>query len=129
MAIAFIVADARHDAEALRLDEDLAFGAFFGTDLVAIAIVSAEEPRTIPAGFSVASSISLTPFKILADSASFLKSLAISRVFFAILHGHAGDEDALGDARFFVGGRLEALAWGSGEAIEVEAIVPIGPAD
>ena len=40
-----------------------------------------------------------------------------------------GDEDRFGDATFPVLGGLERFAWGLREAVEVEAVVPVGPAD
>jgi hypothetical protein len=46
---AVIQADARQDAEALRLDEDLTFGALLRSDLVAEIVVGAQEPLAIPA--------------------------------------------------------------------------------
>ena len=42
---------------------------------------------------------------------------------------HAGDEDALGDAGVIVGDGLEALAGLFGEAVQVQAVVPVRPAD
>jgi hypothetical protein len=111
------VADARHDAEALRLDEDLAFFAFFGADLVAIAIVSAQGTKSHPSRtfrwrfFNFLNAIS----KSLQIPRSFLKSWQFRRILCHISR-HAGDEDAFGDAGFFVGGGLEALARGGGES-------------
>jgi hypothetical protein len=40
-----------------------------------------------------------------------------------------GDEDRLGHLAVLVGGGLEALARRVGEAVEVEAVVPVGAAD
>jgi len=44
-----VQADARHDADALRLDVDLPFGARGRPHPVAKMIVGAQEPRAIPA--------------------------------------------------------------------------------
>ena len=41
----------------------------------------------------------------------------------------AGDEDRFGYLAILVGGGLEALAGGVGEAVEVEAVVPVGAAN
>ena len=44
-------------------------------------------------------------------------------------HEQPGDEDRLGDLAFLVGGRLEGLAGRVGEAIQIQAVIPIGAAD
>ena len=44
-------------------------------------------------------------------------------------HEHAGDEDRLGRAARLVAGGLERLAGRLGEAVEVQAVVPVGAAD
>ncbi len=44
-------------------------------------------------------------------------------------HEQARDEHRLGDASLAVLGRLERLARLLGEAVEVEAVVPVGPPD
>ena len=45
---AFLHADAGHGAEALRLDEYLAFFVFMGADLVAVEVIGTEIPLSIP---------------------------------------------------------------------------------
>ena len=45
------MSDAGHDAEALRLDIDLAFFVLVGTDFVAAGVISAEEVFAIPSVF------------------------------------------------------------------------------
>src|SRR5208283_1557166 len=44
-------------------------------------------------------------------------------------HKQAGDEDGFGNLAILIGSGLEGLAWRIGEAVQVEAIVPIGAAD
>ena len=51
------------------------------------------------------------------------------RQFFSREHEQAGDEDRLGDLAFFVRGGLEGLSGRVGEAVQVEAVVPVGATD
>ena len=51
------------------------------------------------------------------------------RQLFSCEHEQAGDEDRLGDLAFFVRGGLERLAGRIGEAVQVEAVVPVGATD
>ena len=51
------------------------------------------------------------------------------RIGAAVLHKHAGDEHAFGDRPFARSGHLEALAGVFGEAVEIEAVIPVGTAD
>ena len=44
-------------------------------------------------------------------------------------HKQPGDEDGLGNLAVLVGGGLEGLARRIGEAVQVEAVVPVGAAD
>ena len=48
-ARAFFYADAGQHAEALGLDEDLAFLTFFGTDLFTESVIGTKEPFAVPA--------------------------------------------------------------------------------
>jgi hypothetical protein len=49
--------------------------------------------------------------------------------FAAGMNKEAGDEDRFGHLAVLVGGGLEALAGRVGEAVQVEAVVPVGAAD
>jgi len=116
-------------AEAVGLDEDFSFSAFVGADLCAEVVVGAEEPFAVPA--------------VLVDDSKLL--LGFADVFFrlsfkAAVLGDGGklatgvdkkgsDKDRLGDLAILIGCGLEALAGSVREAVEVEAVVPVGAAD
>ena len=122
--------DARHDADALRLDENLPFCARRRADLVAEMVVGAQEPLAIPA--------------MLADGRVHLRgglrrSVAARRPgrarardcrhFLRGDHEQPGDEDRLGDFAVPVGRRLERFARFIREGVQVEAVVPVGAPD
>ena len=50
-------------------------------------------------------------------------------VFLAVFDEHTGDENALRHRAFAGAGDLEALARMLGEAVQVQAVVPVGAAD
>jgi len=58
-----------------------------------------------------------------------LKFLAYLGYLLACQNKQAGDEDAFGYLAILVGGGLEGLTGRSREAVQVEAIVPVGAAD
>ncbi len=126
---AFLHADAGHDAKALRLDVDLALLTGFAAHGPAEGVVGAQEPGAVPSVFLHGllhvgnSRFDLLAFGSLAIAAAKL------RVFPAIKHEHGGDKYAFRLAAFKIGAGLKAFARLLGEAVEVKAVVPIGPAD
>ena len=138
LGLAVVEADAGHHAHALRFDVDLAFGVFVGADLVRIGVVGAYEPFAVPAG-------GFDGFGDLADFRTHGGGLGghfgvghageLSVVFddvgvlAAVEHEHAADEHGFGNAGVVVLHGLEAFTRGVGEAVEVQAVVPIGAAD
>ena len=124
-----LLADARHDAHALRLDEDLALVAFLAADGLAEGVVGAAEPCTVPAGgqrglFHLRNGG--------AGVGGFVREVPVAAqvgVFLAVFDEHTGDENALRHRAFAGAGDLEALARILGEAVQVQAVVPVGAAD
>ena len=122
---AVVLADAGHHAHALRLDEDLAFVALIGPDLLAVGVVGAQEPFAVPAG----GLDSLDHLRLFAADKGGLVLVPgqLAQLGVVVRHAdeHAGDKDALGDAGVVVGDGLEALAGLLGEAVQVQAVVPV----
>ena len=124
-----LLADAGHDAHALRLNKDLALVALLAAHRLAKGIVSAAEPFAVPAGGQDGL---LHPRDGLPCSGGLVGKAAVAaqvRILFAVLDEHTGDEDALGHGALAGAGDLEALARVLREAVQVEAVVPVGPAD
>ena len=122
-------ADAGHDAHALRLDEDLPLGAVSASDGLAERVVGSAEPCAVPArvqdgflhlgcGF-VCTGCLFGQTEVTEDSS----------IGSAVFDKHACDEHGLCDGPFAGTGDLEALAGMCGEAVEVQAVVPVGPPD
>jgi hypothetical protein len=120
--------DAGQHAEAVGLDEDLAFLALLGADLGAEVVVGAQEPLAVPAvlGDDLLHLGDLGQIRGASASSPRWLAMAASRGRRAQT---AGDEDRLGHLAFLVGGGLEALAGRVGEAVEIQAVVPVGAAD
>ena len=122
--------DAGHDADALRLDEDLAFVVLGRADRLAEVVVGAPEPVTVP-------SVGVDgPDHLLRGTATGGRPPR-RRALSPATHGHLvrgeheqpGDEHRLGHPAVAVLRRLERLARRVREAVEVEAVVPVGTAD
>ena len=127
--LAVFQADAGQRAEAVRLDEDLAFLALLRADLRAEVVVGAQEPLAIPAVL-VNHAIHLGGFAEIRGGLG-VQSAAPGdgRQFAAGMDEQPGDEDRLGDFAVLVGGGLEALPRRVGEAVQVQAVVPVGAAN
>ena len=122
-------ADAGQHAVAVGLDEDLAFFALLGADLGAEVVVGAQEPLAVPAVLAD-DLIHLRDFgQILGGFGVEAAVLGDGGQFLAGVDEQAGDEDRFGHLAVLVGGGLEALARRVGEAIQVQAVVPVGAAD
>ena len=130
--LAVLHADAGHHAIALAFDEDLAVVALPGADLVTEGVVGADEPFPVPAVgqhglvHGVNLRLRLVGLGILAPAAKQRHQLRPDG------HEHARNQHRLGHAlvrRVGVGEGLEGLAGLVGEAVQVQAIVPVGPAD
>ena len=127
--VALVGADARHRAEALRLDEDPAVLARLRADLVAEVVVGAQEPFAVPAR--------------LADGLLHLRGLALGQRGLVLAAGearergvvgrdvaeHLRDHHGLGVLPVLVRAALEGVVRVLREAVEVEAVVPVGAAD
>src|SRR6185437_1398776 len=135
---AIVQTDARERAEPLRLDEDLPFLTFFRSNLVSEIVIGAQKPLSVPAVFAD------RVFHLLDFGKIFLRF----RFCFGAFSGTAmrgtsllnrdvrklatceteqtRNENRLGNFAFFVGGRLKGLPWRIGEAVQVQAIIPVG---
>ncbi len=122
-------ADAGKHAEALRLDVDLTFLTLFGADFVAVCVVSPHEPVTVPAVLedSVVHDSDLVPRALcLGIIAEQLRELC---VLLAVLDEHSGDKYRLCDRTLARSEGLEGFARVLGEAVEVQAVIPVGTPD
>ena len=122
-------ADARHDAHTLGLDEYLALFTYPAPDGRAKGVVGAAEPLTVPAGIH---------YRLLhgGDGALGIVCLGVQtqmtadiRPGAAVFHEHTGDKHAFRHRPLTGSGGLKALAGMSGEAVEVQTVVPVGAAD
>ena len=127
---AFFQSDACHGAPALRFDEDLSFFVLFGTYLVAEVIVGAQVPVTVPAmffhGFHHVLYIGLRSvcFVVFTQAAAQLHVVA------SAYHEQAGNHQRFCLAAFRLVFRgLEGFIRVPGEAVQVQAVVPVGTAD
>ena len=124
-------ADAGHGAPALAFDEDLRFVVLFRSDFPAIEIVGPEEPFPVPAK---------APDRRLHRCDRFLHGGNLRgrgadageqlRIVPALHDEQAGNHQRFGlAARGLVLSGLEGLVGIVGEAVQIEAVVPVGPAD
>ena len=119
----------RHDAHALRLDEDLAFLAFLTADHMAKGIVGAAEPAAVPTGSQYGM---FHLCNLGAHGGSFVGVAGAVKNFgklVAVLDIHTGDEHALGYRTLARAGGLEAFARLFAEAVQVQAVVPVSTAN
>ena len=127
---AFLGADLRHRTPALRLDEDLGFLALVRADLTAIEVVGAQIPLAVPA-------VLLHSLDHRVDS--LLHALCLFSLANLLAEGDivlACDDEktcnhealGLGALRDVLCG-LERLVRIPREAVEVEAVVPVGTSD
>ena len=124
-----LLADAGHDAHALRLDKDLALFAGRAADNMTKGVIGAAEPFAVPAAVkhrALHVGHGLFRLRCLAVKAEMAADI---RPGAAVFDKHAGDEYALGHRPFAGPGDLEALARVRGEAVEIQTVVPVGPAD
>ncbi|CDD35366.1 uncharacterized protein BN600_01639 [Roseburia sp. CAG:309] len=84
--------DTGKNTESLWLDIDLAFFAFFRTNLFACGIVSTDEPVAIPAVFLDRSGHIGNFFLCAVSFVVFAKSLAEVSIFFSVFDEHTGDK-------------------------------------
>ena len=127
--LAGVHADARHDTHALGLDEDLAFLALLPADHMAVGIVGAAEPFAVPPGgeggmFHAGNFFTHSGgFIGMAGGFKNLGKLV------AVFNIHTCDKNALGHRAFAGAGGLETLARRVAEAVQVQAVVPVGAAN
>ena len=122
-------ADARHHAHALRLNEDFAFAAHLAANHMAVSIVGAAEPAAVPTGSQYGM---FHLCNLGAHGGSFVGVAGAVKNFgklVAVLDIHTGDEHALGYRTLARAGGLEALARLFAEAVQVQAVVPVGAAN
>ena len=138
LRLAVLQANAGHHAHALRLDVDLALGVGVGADRARIGVVGAQEPLAVPAGgfgglldlrHGLAHGRRLGGSGVRGHAAVSAEAFEDLGILAAVQHEHAGDEHRFGHARVVVLHGLEALAGLGGEAVEVQAVVPVGAAD
>ena len=129
VSLACVLSDLRHDAHALRLDEDLGFLAGVASDGLGEGIVGSEEPLAVPSVFQDGFLHGPDVLKAGIGLGSNAFAAADGLVGSAVFHEHAGDEDAFGNGAFARACCLEAFARVLREAVQVEAVVPVGPAD
>ena len=130
--LAVVEADAGHDAHALRLDEDLALVVLRRADRLAEVVVGAQEPLAVPAVRArrpFPSSRRRRPGSARPRGVAARARSAMAASSFGRQHEQPGDEDRLGHLAVLVVGGLERLAGRVGEAVQVQAVVPVGAAD
>src|SRR5690606_33004871 len=124
--LAVVEPNATHDAVALRLNPDLAVIVLLGSHRVAVVVVGATEPLAVPSAVQdsllhrVNSCLGASGFGLVAAVA------CKGRVVGADRREHGGNEHRLGVTAGLVLGGLEGLTWSGGEAVEVEAVIPVG---
>ena len=122
-------ANAGHNTHTLRFDKDLALRTLFAAHRLAKGIVGAAEPCSVPASRQRGL---LHGLNALAGSGRFLIQMQVVAQFGvlpAILDEHTGDEHALGYRTLAGAGDLKALTRVLGEAVQVQAVVPVGAAN
>ena len=127
--LAGFFADAGQNAEALGFDEDLTLFTLMGTDLVAVCVICAYEPFAVPA---VCEKSFLHDSLFPTHFGSFLvesDQIAERRVFLGIFDKHASDKDGFRHRPFAGTGGLEGLSGVLGEAVEIQAVVPVRAPD
>ena len=97
--------------------------------LVAVGIIGPQEPFTVPSELFNALCHALLFRTDKFGLGPVAAMLADGRVVIRHVHVHAGNEDAFGNSRVIIGHRLEAFARRGGEAVEVQAVIPVCPAD
>ncbi len=125
----FLDTDACEYAEALRLDENLTLFALLGADLLLECIVSAEEPFAVPAVLENCI-VHLVDLSLCAVSL-FVETLQAAHLDVILTDSNelTCNEDRFSLAALKAGGSLEGLARSLGEAVEVEAVVPVSTTD
>ena len=124
-----LFADTGHDAHALRLDENLSLFALLAADRLTEGVICAAEPLAVPAGIQHSF---LHLFHMGEGGFRFFnqaKMAAKFRIGAAVFHKHTGYEHTLGNGAFTRSCHLEAFARVFGEAVEIEAVIPVSPAD
>ena len=128
-AAVFRPADACHHAEALRFDEDLSFFVQAAPDRAFEGIIGAAEPFAVPA---VREDCGLHVICFLLHSGRLFGKadpFAEGGIFLRVFDEHARDENAFRLAALEVRAGLEALAGFAAEAVQVQAVIPVGAAD
>ncbi len=107
----------------------LPFRTFVGADLLTEIVIGADEPLAIPTVL-MDGLVHLLRFRAIAFRFVLMTAmLGNRRQFFSCEHEQARDKDRLGGLTFFVRSGLERLAGCIGEAVQVEAVVPVGATD
>ena len=127
--LAGLDADTRHHAHALGFNVYFPFFADAASHRSGEGIIGADKPFSVPAG------IQDDLFHVLDQAADLLRFLRKSPmpaqvcIFQSVFDKHARNEDALRDRPLAGAGRLEALSGSCGEAVQIQAVVPVGAAD
>ena len=126
---AFLHADSGNDAEALRLNENLSLFAFMGANLLGGSIISTKEPFSVPA--SVQNGLVHFIHSLLRDFCLFFlpNTSADFRKLISIFHVHTCNKHRLCNWSLGRPGSLERLSRLIGEAVQVQAVVPVCPSD
>ncbi len=129
LCVTFLYADTCKYAEALGLNEDLTFLTLGGADLIAECIVSAEEPVAVPAILKN-SLVHLVDFS-LSSCGLFVETLELAHFNIVLADSNklTCDKYRFSHAALIASGGLEGLAGSLGEAVEVEAVVPVSTTD
>jgi len=127
--LAVFQANAGQRAKAVRLNEYLAFLAFLRADLGSKVVVCAQKPIPVPA-MLVYHRQHLFSLADVSSRLGFQSAVLRNRRQFAPrMHKQPGDEHRLGHFAIFIGGGLKALARSVREAVQVQAVVPVGAAN
>ena len=128
-SLALLHADAGKHTEALRLDEDFSFLTFVRSDLLAFCIVCTQKPLAVP------SCVKDSLFHLLHlghGSFCFVQESSVCaelRIVLSISDKHASDENGLRNRSLARARRLEGFARRVGEAVQIQAVIPVRTAD
>ena len=125
----FFHTDSCHNAEALRFDKDLTFLAFFGTNFFWFCIICTYKPFSIPAGIQNCLIHGIDFFFGSVCGCGVPHMTADLCEFSAVFYKHTCDKYRLCNRSFGRSCSLEGFSRFCGEAVKVQAVVPVCTSD
>ena len=125
----FFDTDSCHNTEALRLNENLTFFAFFGTDFLRFCIICTDKPFSVPACIQNCLIHGVDFFFSFISSGGIAYMTADFCKFFTIFYKHTGDKYRFGNRSFRWSCSLERFSWFCGEAVQIQAVIPVCASD